>query len=120
MAFFSGLASEGYDRQYSDRQLVTRIAGYFSPYWLRLVIVTLLVLIIAGAGAATPVIVSRDCGSTCSSKLMLPSTILFLCGDCICSRFDNLDRQLGQASSGDSHCWEYRPDLTDRCVSGGC
>lgn len=79
MAFFSGLASEGYDRQYSDRQLVTRIAGYFSPYRLRLVIVTLLVLIIAGAGAATPVIVSAIVTGL-QEQVDSPSTILFLCG----------------------------------------
>jgi ATP-binding cassette subfamily B protein len=59
MGFFSGLASEGYDRQYSDRQLVGRIISYFGPYWSRLVLVTLLVMAIAGAGAVTPVVVSQ-------------------------------------------------------------
>ena len=79
MAFFSGLASEGYDRQYSDRQLVKRIAGYFGPFRVRLAIVTALVLIIAGAGAATPVIVSQIV-TDLQQQVDAPSTILFLCG----------------------------------------
>jgi ATP-binding cassette, subfamily B, bacterial len=58
MAFFAGLNSERYDRQYSDRQLIRRIAGYFRAYQWWLVLVTLLVLLIALAGAATPVLVS--------------------------------------------------------------
>jgi ATP-binding cassette, subfamily B, bacterial len=59
MGFFTGLDSEGYDRQYSDRQLVRRISGYFQNYRLQLAAVTLLVLLIAGANAAAPVIVAR-------------------------------------------------------------
>lgn len=59
MSFFSGLDTEGYDRQYTDRQLVRRMAGYFAPYRRRLLLVVLLILIIAAAGAAIPVVVSR-------------------------------------------------------------
>ncbi len=70
MAFFSGLASEGYDRQYSDRQLVTRIAGYFSPYWLRLVIVTLLVLDYCRRRGSHAGYCFGDCRPACSSKLI--------------------------------------------------
>lgn len=39
MGFFSGLEQEGYDRQYSDRQLVKRMVGYFRPHKKRLVLV---------------------------------------------------------------------------------
>ncbi len=59
MGFFTGLDSEGYDRQYSDRQLVKRMAGYFRPYGRQLVVVFVLLVVIALAGAALPVIVSR-------------------------------------------------------------
>lgn len=59
MGFFAGLDSEGYDRQYSDREIVRRIWTYFQPYQAGLAWVTLLVLIIAGTSAATPVIVAR-------------------------------------------------------------
>ena len=43
MAFFAGLNAEKYDRQYSDRQLIGRIAEYFKPQVRRLAVVTLLV-----------------------------------------------------------------------------
>jgi ATP-binding cassette subfamily B protein len=59
MGFFSGLASEGYDRQYSDRQLVSRITTYFRSYTWQLVVVTALMLVTAFATAATPVLVAR-------------------------------------------------------------
>jgi ATP-binding cassette subfamily B protein len=62
MSFFSGLDTEGYDRQYSDRQLVERILAYFRAYELKLVWITIFTLVIAGAGAATPVLVSRVVG----------------------------------------------------------
>ncbi|MBN2145818.1 MAG: ABC transporter ATP-binding protein [Anaerolineales bacterium] len=59
MGFFSGLDNEGYDRQYSDRQLFTRMAAYFRPHVRRLVAITLLLLVISLTGAALPVIVAR-------------------------------------------------------------
>jgi ATP-binding cassette, subfamily B, bacterial len=78
MGFFSGLAAEGYDRQYSDRQLFGRIMGYFKPYRLHLVLVTLLVLIIAGAGAATPVVVSKIVDDL--HENVSASVVFLLCG----------------------------------------
>jgi ATP-binding cassette subfamily B protein len=59
MGFFAGLNDEKYDRQYSDRDLTRRIAGYFKPQSKRLAIVSLLVIVIAGIGAALPVVVSN-------------------------------------------------------------
>jgi ATP-binding cassette subfamily B protein len=59
MSFFAGLNEEKYDRQYSDRQLVRRIANYFRPQRRRLGLVTLLVIVMALIGAALPVAVSR-------------------------------------------------------------
>jgi len=60
MSFFGGLNAEKYDRQYSDRQLVGRIAEYFKPQVKRLTAVSVLVVAIAGVGAALPVVVSRS------------------------------------------------------------
>ena len=59
MAFFAGLNDEKYDRQYSDRELMRRILGYFTSQKQRLAIVTVLVVIVAAVGAALPVVVSR-------------------------------------------------------------
>ncbi len=59
MGFFTGLADEKYDRQYTDRELTRRIVGYFKLQTQRLVWVTVLVIIVAGIGAMLPVVVSR-------------------------------------------------------------
>ncbi len=59
MGFFAGLNDEKYDRQYTDRELTRRIFGYFKPQTKRLVSVSGLVIVLAGIGAALPVIVAR-------------------------------------------------------------
>ena len=59
MGFFSGLNDEKYDRQYKDSDLVRRIIGYFGPQTKRLAAVSGLVIVIAGIGAALPVVVSN-------------------------------------------------------------
>jgi ATP-binding cassette subfamily B protein len=60
MGFFSGLDTEGYDRQYSDRQLFSRMAGYFSPHRRKIIQIVLLLLLIALSSAALPIIVSKS------------------------------------------------------------
>jgi ATP-binding cassette, subfamily B, bacterial len=47
MGFFSGLNAEQYDRQYPDRVLARRMAGYFIPHWRRLAVVVTLSLSLA-------------------------------------------------------------------------
>lgn len=59
MGFFAGLNNEKYDRQYADRDLFRRIAAYFAPQRGRLAAIVVLVMVMAGLGAALPVIVSR-------------------------------------------------------------
>jgi ATP-binding cassette subfamily B protein len=59
MGFFSGLNAESYDRQYSDRELVRRIVTYFKPHRKALIWVAIWLLVIAGTGAAAPMLVSR-------------------------------------------------------------
>ena len=59
MAFFAGLNDEKYDRQYTDRELMRRIFAYFKPQTRRLVWVIVFVVILAGIGAALPVVVAR-------------------------------------------------------------
>src|SRR6185436_18452520 len=59
MGFFAGLNDEKYDRQYTDRELLRRIVEYFKPQAKRLTWVTVLVVILAGVGAALPVVVAR-------------------------------------------------------------
>jgi ATP-binding cassette subfamily B protein len=59
MGFFAGLNTEKYDRQYSDRELVRRIVSYFGAQRARMAGIAALVVLMAGLGAALPVIVSR-------------------------------------------------------------
>ena len=59
MGFFAGLNDEKYDRQYTDRELLRRIFEYFKPQTTRLVWVTMLIVLLAGIGAALPVVVAR-------------------------------------------------------------
>jgi ATP-binding cassette, subfamily B, bacterial len=59
MAFFAGLNDEKYDRQYTDRELMRRILEYFKPQRARLLWVLTFVVVLAGIGAALPVVVAR-------------------------------------------------------------
>ena len=59
MGFFAGLNDEKYDRQYSDRDLTRRIAGFFNTKAKQLAAASVLVITLAFIGAALPVVVSR-------------------------------------------------------------
>jgi len=38
-----GLDTEDYDRQYSDRELLNRIVGYFQPYRRKMILVAVMI-----------------------------------------------------------------------------
>jgi len=60
MAFvMDGLGAEAYDREYSDRALLTRIVGYFRPYGAKMAFVSLTILVTAVVDAALPVLISQ-------------------------------------------------------------
>lgn len=59
MGFYSGLAAEKYDRQYSDRKLLERIIKYFKQQSGRLMIIAVTIVIRALIEAFSPVIVAR-------------------------------------------------------------
>jgi ABC-type multidrug transport system fused ATPase/permease subunit len=54
-----GLEAEDYDRDYSDRDLVRRIMGYFRPQARRMGVVAGMVTLAALAEAVVPIVVSR-------------------------------------------------------------
>ena len=58
MGFFAGLNEEKYDRQYKDSDLAWRMVSFFTPQKGRMFAILGLVLLMAGLGAALPVIVS--------------------------------------------------------------
>jgi ATP-binding cassette, subfamily B, bacterial len=76
MSFFAGLDTESYDRQYSDRQLVGRLVDYFRPHLKPFILLISMVLVMALAGAATPVLVSKGVDALGSS--LTTSRILLL------------------------------------------
>ena len=59
MGFFTGLDAESYDRTYRDRDLVRRMGAYFRPQVRRLILVSLAILAMSAAGAATPILVAQ-------------------------------------------------------------
>ena len=59
MGFFSGLAAEKYDRQYSDKKLFKRIVDYFKEQSNRLIIIGISILVRAVIEAFMPVVVSN-------------------------------------------------------------
>jgi ATP-binding cassette subfamily B protein len=54
MSFFAGLNPEKYDRQYSDRVLARRIAGYFKIQAGRLTVISALVIFMSVVSVALP------------------------------------------------------------------
>jgi ATP-binding cassette subfamily B protein len=96
MGFFSGLAAEKYDRQYSDKKLFQRIFTYFKPQRKKLVIVMVTIVIRAVIEAANPVIVARGLDQVSREKIdlafiLILSGIILLVG--ILSWFTNLLRR---------------------------
>lgn len=59
MGFFSGLAAEKYDRQYSDKKLFQRMFEYFKKQSNQLLIVGITIIVRAIIEAISPVIVAR-------------------------------------------------------------
>jgi ATP-binding cassette, subfamily B, bacterial len=55
----AGLDTESYDRNYSDRELIRRIVRYFRPYWKKMVLVAVLILVNSLAGTGSPILISR-------------------------------------------------------------
>ena len=49
-AIFSGLETESYDREYSDGELIRRIASYFGPYRKRVMTVAFFVTLLLWPG----------------------------------------------------------------------
>jgi ATP-binding cassette subfamily B protein len=78
MGFFESLDVEAYDRQYTDRQLASRLFKYFKPQTKRLYLIAFFLAILAVAGASIPVVVSRTVDELQGS--IEPRTITVLCG----------------------------------------
>ncbi len=54
-----GLETEAYDRQYSDRDLLRRILGYFAPYKWQMILIAAAISLNSLAGTGGPVLISK-------------------------------------------------------------
>jgi ATP-binding cassette subfamily B protein len=54
-----GLDTEAYDRNYSDRQLLSRIIGYFRPYTRQMIAVAIMITLNSAAGTGGPILISE-------------------------------------------------------------
>jgi ATP-binding cassette subfamily B protein len=54
-----GLDTEAYDREYSDRELLSRIIGYFRPHTRRMMLVAAMITLNSVAGTGGPILISR-------------------------------------------------------------
>ncbi len=75
MGFFSGLAAEKYDRQYSDKQLLQRIYDYFKKQSNRLIIVSVTIVVRSIIEAILPVIVARGLDQV--TQVLITSQFIF-------------------------------------------
>ncbi len=79
----AGLDSEDYDRNYSDRELLLRLLGYFRPYWRQMLLVAVFVALNSVAWTGGPIMLSRAIemlgqSSDASSILLTSAGILVM------------------------------------------
>ena len=58
MGFFANLDTEGYDRQYSDRELLQRSLKFFRPHHVQITIILVLLLALSVLGAIGPLVMA--------------------------------------------------------------
>ena len=79
-----GLDTESYDRNYSDRDLLKRIVGYFRPYRYKMLLVAVLILVDSAAGTAGPIVISRTIDlvgvDPSARRFLLAATIILALG----------------------------------------
>ena len=62
MGFFSGLDTEAYDREYEDRELLTRIFEYLKPHRSKLFWISFFLIVVASSSASLPLMISEGVG----------------------------------------------------------
>ena len=55
-----GIEAEKYDRAYSDRALVARILGYFTPHRRKVLVVAVCITLMAALGALVPIVIANS------------------------------------------------------------
>jgi ABC-type multidrug transport system fused ATPase/permease subunit len=78
-----GLDAEAYDRTYTDRQLVERIAGYFRPQARKMLVVAAAIVLTSLVDTGVPIVISRgldrlESGLTTASLAIFAGLIMLL------------------------------------------
>ena len=78
-----GLDTEDYDRNYSDKELLSRIAGYFRPHASKMALVALTLALNSAAGTAGPILISKAIdmaaeNPTTTSMLLMAGGVLLM------------------------------------------
>lgn len=79
----AGLGGEAYDREYTNRELLARLTGYFRPWLRRFVLIVLLVTLFSLAQTAGPILAAQGIELMTGSRGVLgiePSAIVLLSG----------------------------------------
>jgi ATP-binding cassette subfamily B protein len=80
MSLFHGLDREGYDREYSDRELLRRIIRYFAPHTKRVLIIAVVIIAIAFVGAEQLFIISNGLDALLQETDSIPLGPVLLLG----------------------------------------
>jgi ATP-binding cassette, subfamily B, bacterial len=82
----AGLDAESYDREYNNRELVSRLAAYFRPWWGRFVTIVICVTLFSLAQVGVPVLAAWGVESMADAErgvLLLDQYIYLLSGGLI-------------------------------------
>jgi ABC-type multidrug transport system fused ATPase/permease subunit len=113
-----GLETEVYDRNYSDRELLSRIIGYFRPYTRQMILVAVMITLNSAAGTGGPILISKaiDIAAekpSVEAMLLLAGGVLLLG---VAAWILNYIRQMFSARVVGSVVLQLREDVFDATV----
>ncbi len=77
-AVMRGLEAEKYDRSYSDRDLISRMGGYFKPHTTKVIVIIIAITVMAAAGAALPLLIARGLESASPDSVFSDTVLVSL------------------------------------------
>ena len=113
-----GLDTEAYDRNYSDRELLTRIISYFRPHTRQMILVAVMITLNSAAGTGSPILISKAIDmvveSPSAEALLLLAGGVLLLG--VTAWIFNFVRQLFSARVIGDVVLQLREDVFDATV----
>ncbi len=113
-----GLDTESYDRNYSDRELLKRILGYFRPHVRQMLLVASMITLNSLAGTGGPIVISRAIDTVAQDSstrvIVLMSGVVLLLG-VLAWLFNYLRRKTSSQVIGDV-VLKLREDVFDATV----